>query len=126
FLLIAGTYTPFTLGVLWGGWGWSLFGVVWGLAVIGIVLKAFAGVRFPILSTLLYVGMGWLGVVACGPLWVYLPLNGWIWLLSGGFAYPAGVAFFAADRICYLHFVWHLFVLAGSSCHFVAVLNYAA
>jgi hemolysin III len=126
FLLIAGTYTPFTLGVLWGAWGWSLFGVVWGLAAVGIVLKALGGVRFPLLSTLLYVGMGWLGVVACGPLWAYLPLNGWIWLLSGGVAYTAGVAFFAADRILYLHFVWHLFVLAGSSCHFVAVLNYAA
>ena len=126
FLLIAGTYTPFTLGVLWGGWGWSLFGVVWGLAAIGIALKALAGVRFPLISTSLYVGMGWLGVVACAPLWHYLPSNGWIWLLSGGVAYTAGVAFFAADRFLYLHFVWHLFVLVGTSCHFVAVLNYAA
>jgi hemolysin III len=126
FLLIAGTYTPFTLGVLWGAWGWSLFGVVWGLAVIGIGLKAVGGVRFPFLSTSLYVGMGWLGIIACRPLWLYLPSNGWFWLLSGGVAYTAGVVFFAADRIRYLHFVWHLFVLAGTSCHFIAVLNYAS
>jgi hemolysin III len=126
FLLIAGTYTPFTLGVLWGAWGWSIFGVVWALAIFGIALKSIVGPAFPLLSTCLYVGMGWLGVVACRPLWLYLPASGWIWLLAGGAAYTAGVAFYVADRIRYLHFVWHLFVLAGTSCHFVAVLNYAA
>jgi hemolysin III len=126
FLLIAGTYTPFTLGVLWGAWGWSLFGVVWGLAVIGIAMKMIGGTRFEFFSITLYVGMGWIALIACRPLLLYLPANGWIWLLAGGFAYTAGVIFYAADRLRYLHFVWHLFVLAGSSCHFVAVLNYAA
>jgi hemolysin III len=127
FLLIAGTYTPFTIGILWGGWGWSLFGVVWGLAIMGIAVKAVAGVRYPALSTLLYVAMGWLGLVAIGPLWVHLPASGWLWLISGGIAYTVGVAFFAVDGILrYAHFVWHLFVLAGTSCHFIAVLLYAA
>ena len=126
YLLIAGTYTPFTLGILWGAWGWSLFGVIWGLAIMGIALKTVGGVRFPLLSNFMYIGMGWLAVIALRPLWLYLPSSGWFWLLSGGVAYTAGVAFYAADRIRYLHFVWHLFVLAGSSCHFVAVLWYAA
>src|SRR5262249_2541482 len=126
FLLIAGTYTPFTLGILRGAWGWSLFGVIWGLAALGIGLKAIGGVRFPLLSTSLYVGMGWLAIIALKPLSLYLSSGGWIWLVSGGVAYTAGVAFYAADRIRYLHFVWHLFVLAGTSCHFVAVIGYAA
>jgi hemolysin III len=126
FLLIAGTYTPFTLGVLRGAWGWSLFGVIWGLALFGVALKSIGGIRFPVLSTALYVAMGWLGLIAFRPLWLYLPAEGLAWLISGGLAYTAGVGFFAVDNIRrYAHFVWHLFVLAGTSCHFVAVLLYA-
>jgi hemolysin III len=126
FLLIAGTYTPFTLGVLRGAWGWTLFGVVWSLAALGIVLTATGGIRYPRLSTGVYLGMGWLVVIAVRPLWLRVPLAGLLWLLAGGIAYTVGVVFLAAKRMRYSHFVWHLLVLAGSSCHFVAVLLYAA
>jgi hemolysin III len=126
FLLIAGTYTPFTFGVLRGPWGWTIFGLVWGLAALGIALKAVGGIRYPTLSTVLYVGMGWLALIAIRPLWLHVPLSGWLWLLGGGLAYTAGIAFFATDhRVRYGHFVWHLFVLAGTVCHFFAVLWYA-
>jgi hemolysin III len=126
FLLIAGTYTPFTLGVLRGPWGWTLFGLVWGLAAAGIALKAVGRLRHPILSTLLYVGMGWLVLIAIRPLWLRVPTAGLLWLLAGGVAYTAGLAFFAARGVRYSHLVWHLFVLAGTACHFFAVLWYAA
>ena len=127
FLLIAGTYTPFTFGVLRGPWGWTLFGLVWSLALAGVVLKAVAGVRYPRLSTYLYLAMGWLALIAIRPLWLYVPAWGLFWLLAGGLAYTAGVVFFATDeRIRYNHFIWHLFVIAGTACHFVAVLLYAA
>ena len=126
FLLIAGTYTPFTLGILRGGWGWMLFAVVWTLAVAGIVLKAVGGIRYHAVSTMLYIGMGWVALVAIRPLWVRIPVSGWLWLIAGGVAYTAGVAFFAFDRrVRYAHLVWHMFVLVGTSCHFVAVLRYA-
>lgn len=126
FLLIAGTYTPFTLGVLHGAWGWTLFGLVWGLALTGVVLKAAGGVRYPVLSTGLYLAMGWLVLIAVKPMWDRVPMWGLFWLLAGGLAYTAGVAFFAAKRVPYGHFVWHLFVLVGTVCHFIAVLRYAA
>ncbi len=126
FLLIAGTYTPFTLGVLRGTWGWALFGLVWGLAILGVVLKAVGGVRYPRLSTCLYLGMGWLILIAVKPLWLRVPPAGLLWLLAGGIAYTAGVALFAAQRFRYTHFLWHLFVLAGTACHFIAVLWYSA
>lgn len=126
FLLIAGTYTPFTLGVLRGGWGWTLFGVVWGLAAVGVALKAVGRLRHPILSTLLYVGMGWLILIAIRPLWLRVPVEGLLWLLAGGIAYTTGLGFFAARGMRYSHFVWHVFVLAGTACHFFAVLWYAA
>jgi hemolysin III len=127
FLLIAGTYTPFTLGVLRGAWGWTLFGLVWGLAAIGVLLAVVGGVRrYRVLSVLLYLGMGWLVVVAIRPLWLSMPLSGLLWLVAGGLAYTVGVAFFAAKRLRYGHFVWHLFVLAGTACHFIAVLFSAA
>jgi hemolysin III len=126
FLLIAGTYTPFTLGVLRGAWGWTLFGVVWSLALLGIVLTAMGGIRYPRLSTGVYLGMGWLVVIAIRPLSLRVPLTGLLWLLAGGIAYTVGVRFLAAKRMRYSHFVWHLLVLAGSSCHFIAVLLYAA
>jgi len=126
FLLIAGTYTPFTLGPLRGSWGWTLLGLVWGLAFAGVVFKAVGGVRFPKLSTCLYIAMGWLVIVAMEPLRLHLPLSGFYWLLAGGIAYTAGVAFFAPKRLRYGHFVWHLFVIAGTACHFAAVLWYVA
>ena len=125
FLLIAGTYTPFTLGPLRGTWGWTLFGLVWGLALAGIVFKAVGGVRYPKFSTCLYIAMGWLVIVAIEPLRLNMPTTGFSWLLAGGIAYTAGVAFFAPKRFRYSHFVWHLFVIAGTACHFAAVLWYA-
>lgn len=127
FLLIAGTYTPFTLGSLRGAWGWTLFALVWTCAACGIVLKAVAGVRYPKMTTAMYVGMGWIALIAIRPLWLRIPVSGWLWLIAGGLAYTAGVAFYASDhRVRYGHFVWHVFVLAGTTCHFLAVLWYAA
>jgi len=126
YLLIAGTYTPFTLGVLRGAWGWTLFALIWTLALAGIVLKSIGGVRHPRLSTGLYLAMGWLIVVAAKPMWHAMPGWGLFWLVMGGLAYTAGVGFYAASRIRYAHFVWHLFVLAGSACHAIAVLRFAA
>lgn len=126
FLMIAGTYTPFTLGVLRGPWGWTLFGLVWGLALAGVVLSATGGVRYPKLRTGLYLAMGWLILVAIKPLWLRLPSWGLFWLFAGGIAYTVGVAFYAAKRVRYSHFVWHLFVIMGTACHFIAVLRFAA
>jgi hemolysin III len=126
FLLIAGTYSPFTLGPLRGAWGWTLFGSVWSLALAGVVFKTVGGVRYPKLSTSLYIAMGWLVVVAIEPLRLSVPTSGLFWLLAGGIAYTAGVAFFAPRRLRYSHFVWHLFVIAGTACHFAAVLWYAS
>ena len=126
FLMIAGTYTPFTLGVLRGTWGWTLFGLVWGLALAGVVLTAVGGARYPKLRVGLYLAMGWLILVAVKPLWLRMPSEGLFWLLAGGIAYTVGVAFYAAKRVRYSHFIWHLFVIAGTACHFIAVLRYAA
>ena len=127
FLLIAGTYTPFTLGVLRGSLGWTLFGLVWGLTAFGIILKAVFGTRYQGLSTALYLIMGWLGVIAAQPLFNALPTSGLLWLVGGGLAYTLGVVFFVLDhRLRYAHFIWHLFVVTGSFCHFIAVLFYAA
>ena len=120
--LIAGTYTPFLIGGLRGPWGWSLFGVVWGLAAVGVVVKLFTTGRFQVVSTLAYVAMGWLAVVATGPLREALPGSTLAWLVAGGVAYTAGAAVYLSRRIPYGHAVWHLFVLAGSVCHFAAVL----
>ncbi len=125
FGLIAGTYTPFTLGVLRGPRGWTLLFLVWGLAIFGVTAKAAAGIRHPQLSTGLYLAMGWLILTAIRPLWSQMPLSGILWLLAGGIAYTSGVAFFAAVRVRYTHFVWHLFVIAGTTCHYFAVLWYA-
>ena len=127
FLLIAGTYTPFTLGVLRGAWGWTLFGLVWGFALIGVSLKAFERMSHPVISTGLYLLMGWLIVIAANPMVDRVPLSGLLWLVAGGVAYTAGVAFFVADtRLRYGHFIWHLFVMTGTTCHYFAVLWYAA
>jgi hemolysin III len=122
YLLIAGTYSPFTLGMLPGAWGWTLFGIVWGLAVIGIAMKSTGRAWHPIVSTGLYLTMGWLAVVAVRPIWTHLPKESIAWLAAGGAAYTIGVGFFAAQKLRYGHFVWHLFVVAGTACHIVAVL----
>ncbi len=126
YLLIAGTYTPFTLGPLRGPWGWTLFGLIWGLAALGITLKVIAGAeKRRSLSTFVYLAMGWLILIAIQPAWAQVPKWGLFWLLMGGLAYSLGVIFFAAERIRYSHFVWHLFVVAGTTCHFFAVIHYA-
>ncbi|HUW54426.1 MAG TPA: hemolysin III family protein [Rhodanobacter sp.] len=126
YLLIAGTYTPITLGVLRGGWGWTLFGLIWSLALAGMLFKAMGGLRFPRLSTVLYLAMGWVGVIAIRPLWLHMGVGGLVWLAAGGLAYTLGVVFFVLDeKVRYSHFIWHLFVLAGTTCHFFAVLFYA-
>ena len=125
YLLIAGTYTPFTLGVLGGAWGWSLFGVVWGLAATGVLLTAIGGVKYAKTAMALYIAMGWLVVIAARPLAAQLPTAGIGWLVAGGISYTVGVIFYAAKRLKYSHFVWHLFVLAGTVCHFIAVEFYA-
>lgn len=127
YLFIAGTYTPFALGALGGPWGWTLFGLVWGLAAIGLTLKAFDRLSQPLLSTGLYLVMGWVVVIAAEPLFERVSTAGVAWLLAGGIAYTAGVAFYLTDaRLKFGHFVWHLFVLTGTTCHFFAVLWYAA
>lgn len=123
FLLIAGTYTPFLLVSLRGPWGWSLFGVVWALAVAGMVLKLFLLGRFRIMSTLIYLFMGWLVLIAFKPLAGALPHASLMMLLAGGVAYTAGTIFYSWERLPYHHAVWHVFVLAGSACHFFAVLG---
>ncbi len=126
YLLIAGTYTPFTLVVLRGAWGWTLFGMVWGLALCGIILKLWFVDRFSVASTVCYLLMGWLVLIALNPILSTVPLPALFWLLAGGLAYTAGVAFFALPRLRYSHAVWHGFVLAGSIFHYVAILRYVA
>lgn len=125
YLLIAGTYTPFTLVSLGGGWGWSLFGTIWGIAVVGIVIDAlpFKGRR--IIPVIIYIIMGWLILIALKPMLAALPWEGFKWLAYGGAFYTIGIVFFAlSDRFTYAHGIWHLFVLAGSISHFVAIYIY--
>ena len=124
YVLIAGTYTPFTLGALRGGWGWSLFGVIWAAAALGVATKLMRGVRRPGLSAALYVAMGWLVLVAIPPLVTRVPQAGVVWLVLGGLAYSGGV-FYNLRSTRYAHTIWHVFVLAGSACHVVAVFGYA-
>ena len=127
YLLIAGSYTPFTLVSLRGPWGWSLFGVVWGLALAGILQELLFAKGARVLSLLLYVAMGWVGVIGASPLIHALGWQGFMWLAVGGLVYTAGIAFFVTDhKWRYGHGVWHLFVLGGSACHFGAVLLYVA
>ncbi len=121
FGLIAGTYTPFLIGGLRGPWGWSLLAVIWALAALGITFKLFFTGRFKVASTMVYVGMGWLIVVALGPLREALPGSTLAWMVGGGLAYTAGTAFYLSRRR-FAHAIWHGFVLAGSACHFAAVL----
>ena len=125
YFLIAGTYTPFTLITLRGAWGWSIFGIVWGLAIAGVILKSIFGAKLPALSTSIYLLMGWMIVIAARPMWQHLAPAGFAWLALGGLLYTGGVVFYVWERIRYSHAVWHLFVLGGSASHFVAVLWYA-
>ncbi|MBI5155312.1 hemolysin III family protein [Candidatus Poribacteria bacterium] len=122
YLLIAGSYTPFTLVAMRGGWGWSLFGIVWGLALAGIVLKIFFTGRFRGISAGVYLGMGWLVMIAIKPLLEAIPMTAFVWLAIGGAAYSLGVVFYLWRRLPYHHAVWHVFVLAGSICQFIAVV----
>lgn len=124
YMVIAATYTPFTLVSLHGEWGWSLFGTVWGLAVGGVILKTFMIDRLRILAMLLYIGMGWIAVVAFKPLLAALTPAGMEWLVAGGIIYTVGIIFYACNWIPYNHAIWHVFVLAGSICHFCSVLWY--
>lgn len=127
YLLIAGTYTPFTIGILRGAWGWTLFGLVWGVALAGIALKMSGTlIRHPRWSTALYLVLGWIVVVAVKPVLTHVPVEGLAWLVAGGAAYSIGVLFFNATRVRYSHFVWHLFVMLGTGCHTIAVFGYAA
>lgn len=125
YLLIAGSYTPFVLVTLNGNGGWWMFGAIWGMAVLGLVLDALP-LRGPrVLPLILYLSMGWLVLLALRPLLAVLPFRGFLWLLAGGLFYTAGVLFFVLDRrYPWMHGVWHLFVLAGSTCHYVAILFY--
>lgn len=122
YLLIAGTYTPFALISLRGVWGWSLLGIIWALAATGVVFKIFFIGRFPRTSVVIYLGMGWLALVAARQLFAHLPTTGLILVFAGGLCYTLGVLFFAFDYKRFHHAIWHLFVLAGSICHFFAVL----
>lgn len=124
YLLIAGSYTPILLVTFPPAWGWSLFGVIWGLALSGVIFKLFATGKFEFLSTLIYVLMGWLVVVAAKPLIDSIPFAGIMWLLAGGLFYTFGVIFYAWKRLRFSHALWHIFVLGGSICHFFAILFY--
>lgn len=124
FLLIAGTYTPFTLVTLRGAWGWTIFGVVWGLAVTGIIFQVTRLRKWPVISLALYVGMGWVVVVATKPLLAAIDPRGLLLLLLGGLSYTAGIVFYVWRRLPYHHAIWHMFVLAGSALHFFAILFY--
>ena len=127
YLLIAGTYTPFSLVTLHGAWGWSLFAVAWAMAVIGIVQEFFVKSDKRLLSLTLYVLMGWMAVAAVKPLIDALGFGGFAWLAAGGMLYTAGIAFYAVDeRVTHAHGVWHLFVLGGSAAHYTAILFYVA
>ena len=126
YLLIAGTYTPLALNILPGAWGWSILSVVWVLALIGIIFKAIFGERFSALSTTVYLIMGWLVLIAIKPLCSHISSAGLAWLVAGGVAYTIGVVFYLMDqRFKYAHFIWHLFVMAGTACHFTTIVRYA-
>lgn len=124
YLLIAGTYTPVTLVSLRGGWGWSLFGVIWGLAIAGVLFKLFFVNKFNVLSTIIYLLMGWLVIIAIVPLVKAVAPAGLYWLIAGGLTYSAGTIFYLWEKLPFNHAIWHLFVLGGSICHFFAMLWY--
>ncbi len=124
YLLIAGTYTPFTLVSLRGAWGWTLFGLIWGFAALGLLMTVLGIGRSRVLASLVYVGMGWLVVIAIKPLLAAIPPGGIAWLVAGGLFYTLGVIFYIWKRLPFNHAIWHLFVLGGSVCHFIAILLY--
>ncbi len=124
YVLIAGTYTPFLIVVVQGALGWTIFAVVWSLTVLGIIFKAFFINRFEIVSTIAYIVMGWMIILAIKPLYQTLPEGGIAWLVAGGLAYTLGTIFYAWKKLPFNHAIWHLFVLAGSVCHFISVLFY--
>ena len=124
YVLIAGNYTPFALIPLHGSLGWTIFGIVWGLAAVGIVLQIFAAQRFRIVRTLCYLGMGWFAVVMIQPLLETLPEAAIWWLVAGGLCYTVGAVFYLARRLPYSHVIWHVFVMAGSALHFYSVFHY--
>lgn len=127
FLFIAGSYMPFLLGVLHGAWGWALFGVVWAAAALGIVSKLLDRLKHPLWSTGLYVAMGWVALIAAAPLVERMSAAGLAWLVAGGLSYTAGAVVFLFDsKLRFAHFVWHLFVIGGSACHFFAALWHSA
>jgi len=126
FLLIAGTYTPVTIGSMRGGWGWALFGVIWGLTIVGIILKIFAMSKLKWLSIVVYLMMGWIILIAIKPLVAVVTTKFLIWILAGGLAYSLGIIFYVARKLPFHHAVWHMFVLAGSICHFFAMLSFMA
>jgi hemolysin III len=124
YLLIAGTYTPFSLLMLRGGWGWTLFGLAWGIAVAGILFRIVFGTRYRAVAVASYVALGWLCVIAAKPILTLVPAGALAWLVAGGVAYTSGVFFFASKRLRHGHAIWHLFVLCGSVCHYLAVVLY--
>ncbi len=124
YLMIAGSYTPFCLISLRGPWGWSLFGVVWGLALIGIVQELWQRSETRLLSLVIYAVMGWAVIVATGPLIQALGSTGFAWLAAGGLFYTAGIGFFVFDHVRHFHGIWHLFVIAGSLMHYIAIIGY--
>ena len=124
YLLIAGTYTPFTLTILRGALGWTMFGTIWALAILGIVMKAISLEKYDKISTAIYIGMGWMIVIAMKPIIQLMPMRGVILLVLGGIFYTSGCFFYARDKMPYNHAVWHLFVIAGSACHFFCILFY--
>jgi hemolysin III len=124
YILIAGSYTPFTMLTLKGTLGWSLFGIIWGLTILGIVFKIFFTHRFQIFSTCIYLIMGWLVIIALKPLMTALPYLGLVGLFAGGLCYTLGIVFFALDKKRFYHAIWHLFVMGGSACHYFTVLLY--
>jgi hemolysin III len=122
YLLIAGTYTPFLLVNLRGSWGWSLLAIIWSMAVVGILFKLWFADRFPVISVSAYVAMGWLGVIAARQVYTHVPLTGVVWIVLGGLAYSVGVVFYACKKIPHHHVIWHLLVMTGSACHYIAIL----
>jgi len=125
YFLIAGTYTPFALTVLRGPLGWTLLAVIWAMALVGAYLKLVHGITRRKLSTVLYLVMGWLGLVAIRPLYAQIGTDGLYWLIAGGLAYTLGVIFYSLKRVPFTHCIWHLFVLAGTACHYLAIFRYA-
>jgi hemolysin III len=123
FLLIAGTYTPFAVCVLRGAVGWALFGMIWATALFGTITQLVPKLRHPVLSVVLYLVMGWMILLFIRPLYQILPFNCLLWVIAGGLAYTLGVIFYAA-KAKYSHFIWHLFTIAGTTCHFFAILWY--